>query len=87
MTRLAISATARTALTAVCPHDADALRQRAFFAAVELPEDPALRRFGWEARALDLREAVCLFRICANVIRHPKPDWKTRLGRWICPRC
>ncbi len=41
--------------------------------------EAALRRFGWDARALDLREAVCLFRICTNVIRHPKSDWKSRL--------
>ena len=39
----------------------------------------ALERFRWDARSLSLREAVCLFRICTNVIRHPKPDWKRRL--------
>ena len=39
----------------------------------------ALRRCGWDARDLDLREAVCLLRICTNVIRHPKQDWKRRL--------
>lgn len=39
----------------------------------------ALKRFRWDARSLALREAVCLFRICTNIIRHPKPDWKQRL--------
>ena len=39
----------------------------------------ALERFGWEARALAMREAVCLFRICTNTIRHPRADWKSRL--------
>ena len=39
----------------------------------------ALERFGWNARSLAFREAVCLFRICTNVIRHPKADWKRRL--------
>lgn len=39
----------------------------------------ALERFGWDARSLALREAVCLFRICTNIIRHPKHDWKSRL--------
>lgn len=39
----------------------------------------ALERFKWEAQSLALREAVCLFRICTNVIRHPKPGWKTKL--------
>ncbi len=39
----------------------------------------ALERLGWDARSLALREAVCLFRICTNVIRHPKHDWKSRL--------
>ena len=41
--------------------------------------EAALDRFKWDARSLALREAVCLFRICTNVIRHPKPDWKQRL--------
>ena len=39
----------------------------------------ALERFKWSARSLALREAVCLFRICTNVIRHPKRDWKSKL--------
>ena len=39
----------------------------------------ALERFRWDAHSLALREAVCLFRICTNIIRHPKHDWKQRL--------
>ena len=39
----------------------------------------ALARFGWEARALNLREAVCIFRVCTNPIRHLAPDWPRRL--------
>ncbi len=39
----------------------------------------ALARFGWEARALNLREAVCIFRVCTNPIRHLAPDWPHRL--------
>ena len=37
----------------------------------------ALDRFPWDQRELALREAVCLFRICTNTIRRPKPDWRT----------
>ena len=39
----------------------------------------ALDRFGWDQHSLVLREAVCLFRICTNVVRHPKHDWRSRL--------
>ena len=39
----------------------------------------ALERFGWSARALNLREAVCIFRVCTNPIRHLAPDWPQRL--------
>ena len=39
----------------------------------------AIERFGWYERDLDLREAVCLFRICTNVVRHPQDDWRARL--------
>ena len=39
----------------------------------------AVERFRWDERELAQREAVCLFRICTNVIRHPQPDWRTRL--------
>lgn len=36
----------------------------------------ALHRFGWDPNELALREAVCLFRTCTNVIRRPKEDWR-----------
>ncbi len=39
----------------------------------------ALERFGWDERALDLRVAVCIFRVCTNPIRHLAPDWPQRL--------
>ena len=39
----------------------------------------ALERFGWERRTLNLREAVCIFRVCTNPIRHLAPDWPRRL--------
>ena len=39
----------------------------------------ALDRFHWSERDLALREAVCLFRICTNTIRHPHKDWRDRL--------
>jgi len=38
-----------------------------------------LRRFRWDEADLDLREAVCLFRICTNAVRHPRQDWRDRL--------
>ena len=38
----------------------------------------ALERFGWDSRSLALREAVCLFRVCTNAIRHPRADWRER---------
>ena len=40
----------------------------------------ALERFGWTEADLNLREAVCLFRICTNAVRHPQDDWKERLA-------
>ena len=39
----------------------------------------AIERFEWDERELNLREAVCLFRICTNAIRHPRDDWRDRL--------
>ncbi len=39
----------------------------------------ALERFGWDERDLNLREAVCIFRVCTNPIRHLAPDWPQRL--------
>jgi hypothetical protein len=35
----------------------------------------ALDRFGWEERALVLREASALFRVCSNPIRHLQHNW------------
>ena len=43
----------------------------------------ALDRFGWSEQELALREAVCLFRVCTNAIRHPRPDWRDRLGNGL----
>lgn len=40
----------------------------------------ALRRFHWHEHELALREAVCLFRICTNAIRHPRPNWYDTLN-------
>jgi aminoglycoside phosphotransferase (APT) family kinase protein len=40
----------------------------------------ALDRLKWEARELNLREAVCLFRICTSTVRNIRPDWERRLG-------
>lgn len=39
----------------------------------------ALDRFGWEDRDLSFREAVCLFRVCTNFIRHPQENWRAKL--------
>ncbi|MDE0194081.1 MAG: phosphotransferase [bacterium] len=38
--------------------------------------EAALDRFAWDERELALREAVCIFRVCTNTVRHPKPDWQ-----------
>ena len=40
----------------------------------------ALERFSWNEQELNLREAVCLFRICTNTVRHPGADWRERLA-------
>lgn len=42
--------------------------------------EAALTRFGWDSRSLAFREAVCLFRVCTNTIRHPREDWRDRLS-------
>ena len=42
--------------------------------------EEALKRFGWAESELGLREAVCLFRICTNAVRHPRADWRERLA-------
>ena len=41
--------------------------------------EASLQRFRWNARDLDLREAVCLFRLCTNFLRQPQQDWEDRL--------
>ena len=46
----------------------------------DILRDAALARFGWNSRSLAKREAVCLFRVCTNAIRHPKEDWRERLS-------
>ena len=33
----------------------------------------------WNRAELNLREAVCLFRICTNPVRRPRPDWHRNL--------
>ena len=38
----------------------------------------ALDRFAWDERDLALREAVCIFRVCTNTVRRPKPDWQAK---------
>ena len=45
----------------------------------EVLKSDALGRFGWDADELALREAVCLFRTCTNVIRRPKAEWRRNL--------
>ena len=42
--------------------------------------EEALQRFRWAESDLGLREAVCLFRICTNAVRHPREDWRERLA-------
>ena len=42
-------------------------------------KDAAIQRFGWNERDLDLREAVCLFRLCTTPIRRPEENWLQRL--------
>ncbi|MYB77456.1 MAG: phosphotransferase [Chloroflexi bacterium] len=43
----------------------------------------ALARFGWDERELNLREAVCIFRVCTNPVRHLAPDWPHRVERGL----
>ena len=38
----------------------------------EMFRGAALERFGWTERDLNLREAVCLFRVCTNALRRPQ---------------
>ncbi len=41
--------------------------------------EAALECLGWAERDLNYREAICLFRMCTNVIRRPTADWLDRL--------
>ncbi len=43
----------------------------------------ALDRCGWDAPDLDLREAVCLFRICTSIVRNISADWRERLSKGV----
>ena len=43
----------------------------------------SLECMGWSEQELALREAVCLFRVFTNAIRHPRPDWRDRLGNGL----
>lgn len=43
----------------------------------------ALHRFGWDERDLDLREAVCLLRVCTSIVRNISSDWRERLSRGL----
>ena len=45
--------------------------------------EAALERFGWDEHALNLREAVCIFRVCTNPVRHLAPDWPRRLDEGL----
>ena len=42
--------------------------------------EESLQRFQWANQDLNLREAVCLFRICTNAVRHPREDWRAKLA-------
>ncbi len=58
-------------------------KNRANAAFYEAFKTSALERFRWEPSQLALREAVCLFRVCTNTIRHPRPNWKDNLERGL----
>lgn len=49
----------------------------------EVFRSAALDRFRWSERELNLREAVCLFRLCTTPVRHPHPDWRRRLAEGL----
>ena len=44
----------------------------------------ALERMPWDEHELDLREAVCLFRICTSTVRNVSADWRRRLATGLC---
>jgi thiamine kinase-like enzyme len=39
----------------------------------------ALERFGWDAQELDMREALAIFRLCANPFRRVQRSWPTAI--------
>lgn len=43
----------------------------------------ALDRFQWSEQDLAMREAVSLFRICTNTVRHLQQDWPRRLDEGL----
>ena len=45
----------------------------------EILRSSALECFNWDERSLTYREAVCLFRVCTNVIRHPQENGLAKL--------
>ena len=64
-------------------HSGSKRKSRANGAFYQALKTSALERFQWSPRQLALREAVCLFRVCTNTIRHPKPDWLQNLERGL----
>ena len=44
----------------------------------------ALERMPWDEHELDLREAVCLFRICTSTVRNISADWRRRMATGLC---
>jgi len=38
----------------------------------------ALNRFRWSEQELNLREAICLFRVTTNTVRRPSEEWRGR---------
>jgi len=45
----------------------------------DLFRSAALERYRWNEADLNLREAVCLFRIATNPIRRPRPGWRNKV--------
>ena len=41
----------------------------------------ALARFQWDPEELNLREAICLFRLTTNTIRRLSSDWRERTAQ------
>jgi len=45
--------------------------------------EAAESRYDWHKDEAALRVAVCLFRICTNVTRHPRADWSSQLSEGL----